>query len=81
MARDREPTIVVHDVEVRQAQIAGYRKSNTSCLAAARVSYVRRLISSPFNSWKKLSATALLWQFPRRLMFASRLCLRLGRGV
>ena len=75
MARDREPTIVVHDVEVRQAQIAGYRKSNTSCLASSLVMYVRRLIRSCLNRCRKLSATALSWQFPRLRMLASRLCL------
>jgi len=32
-----------------------------------------RLIRSRFSSWKKLSATALSWQLPRRLMLPSKL--------
>src|SRR6056297_722989 len=31
---------------------------------------------SRFSSWKKLSATALSWQLPRRLMLGSRSCWR-----
>ena len=31
-------------------------------------------ILSRFNNWKKLSATALSWQFPLRLILHSRLC-------
>jgi hypothetical protein len=31
-------------------------------------------IRSRFSNWKKLSATALSWQLPRRLMLPSRPC-------
>ncbi len=40
-----------------------------SRLASSLVLYVRRLMRSRFNRLKKLSATALSWQFSRRLMY------------
>jgi len=47
---------------------------NTSERASSRVGYILRLIRSFFSPLKKLSATALSWQFPRRLMLGTMPC-------
>lgn len=78
---------MVNDVEMQaQAQWLGHGEGmpkhqtahpvQMSRAASSRVLYVRRLTLSGFSSWNTLSATALSWQLPRRLMLGSRLCWR-----